>query len=366
MSTPLLDKDRSTVKRIPFNTLAISFGLAGLASLWSTMAAALALTDVIPIVLWLGAATSWVWLIVAHLVRGARSEETLLSQLRHPAQGPIVAIVPVVGMLLGSELYIIWPIGGFVLAAASFLLAGVCAAWILAFWHTGQLNQEAFHGAFLLPTVASPLIASATAAKLGFPMIAMGAFAVGIFFWVVLVTVLLSRLAFFPPLPDPLTPTLAILIAPPAVAGAAWFAMNGVHDDPISLSLLGILALMIAMQLFLIPVYRRLPFTLGFWSFTFPAAAAATFIVQWLELSGFDGWRWVAYGAAGLVTAGVIAIGLRSIVLVGSVHKGARRAEQTLRRADNAAQKPSRPHDAHPAESNDALLDQGRGRGDHE
>lgn len=336
---------RRAAPRIPLNTLAISLGLTGLASLWSTMAIALEVADIIPIVLWIGAATSWVWLMVAHLVRGARSDETLVAQLRHPAQGPIAAIIPVVGMLLGSELYLTWPLGGFVLTIGSFATAVVFAAWILAFWHTGHLNPEAFHGAYLLPTVAAPLVGSAAAAKLGFPGVAAGSFAVGIFFWLVLVTVLLSRLAFFPPLPDPLTPTLAILLAPPAVAGAAWFAMNGVHDDVVSLSLLGLLAMMFVMQLFLLRIYGRLPFTLGFWSFTFPAASAATFLIQWVELAAFDGWQVVAYCAAVCVTALIVLIGIRSIVLVSSVRRGARRAEQTLRRADDATQRPDHAYD---------------------
>ncbi|MCS5735903.1 SLAC1 family transporter [Herbiconiux daphne] len=333
------------------NTLAISFGLTGLASLWSTMAGALELSRFIPIVLWSGAALSWVWLIVAHLVRGARSTESLISQLRHPAQGPIAAIVPTVGMLLGAELYLVWPIGGFILALTSFVAAIAFAGWILAFWHSGHLNQEAFHGAYLLPTVAAPLVASAVAARLGFPLMAMGAFAVGLFFWVVLVTVLLSRLAFFPPLPDPLTPTLAILLAPPAVAGAAWFAMNGVHDDVVSVSLLGVLAVMFVMQLFLIGVYRRLPFTLGFWSFTFPAASAATFLVQWVELGAFRGWQIVAVVAATCVTVLIAAIGIRSIVLVSSVRRGVRRAEQTLRRADDVAGRAGREEQIDPPRS---------------
>ncbi len=337
-----LARPQRTGPRIPLNTLAISLGLAGLASLWSTMTSTLKLAEIIPIVLWIGAATCWVWLIVAHLVRGARSDESLNSQLKHPAQGPIAAIIPTVGMLLGSELYLIWPAGGFVLALASFVVAVVFAGWILAFWHTGRLNQEAFHGAYLLPTVAAPLVASTVAAKLGFPIVAIGAFAVGIFFWGVLVTVLLSRLAFFPPLPDALTPTLAILLAPPAVAGAAWIAMNGIHQDFVIVSLLGLLALMFVVQLFLIGVYRRLPFTLGFWSFTFPTASAASFLVQWLGVSAFDGWQAAAYTAAGCVTALIAAIGIRSIILVTSVRRGARRAEQTLRRADDAAQRPSR------------------------
>ena len=109
----------STVPRIPLNTLAISFGLAGLAVVWATVAAALDLSPALPLVLWIAAAVAWLWLIVAHTVRGARSSETLIGQLRHPAQGPIAAIVPTVGMLLGGALHSVWPAGGLVLALAS-------------------------------------------------------------------------------------------------------------------------------------------------------------------------------------------------------------------------------------------------------
>ncbi|MEL4317480.1 transporter [Leifsonia sp. YIM 134122] len=341
---------RRTTPRIPLNTLAVSFGVTGLASLWSAMTAVLNLSTIIPAVLWAVAGVTWVWLIAAHLVRGSRSAETLLSQLKHPAQGPIAAIVPTVGMLLGAELYLIWPAGGFVLALIAFLVAVVFAGWILAFWHTGHLNPEAFHGAYLLPTVASPLVASAVAARLGFPFVGMGAFAVGIFFWAVLVTVLLSRLAFFPPLPDPLTPTLAILLAPPAVAGAAWFAMNGAHEDVVSVSLLGLLALMAVLQLFLIRIYRRLPFSLGWWSFTFPAASAAAYAIEWAAMSAFSGWEVVALVVAAAVTVLIITIAIRSVLLVSSVRRGVRRAEQTLRRADEAAQRPARTNPAHHAE----------------
>lgn len=349
--------------RIPLNTLAISFGVTGLATLWSTLTSALDLPVAIPAVLWTIAGVTWLWLVAAHVIRGARSTETLLSQLKHPAQGPIAAIVPAVGMLLGAELSLIWPTGGFVLALGSFLVALVFAGWILAFWHTGHLNPEAFHGAYLLPTVASPLVASAVAARLGFPLVAMGAFAVGIFFWAVLVTVLLSRLAFFPPLPDPLTPTLAILLAPPGVAGAAWFAMNGAHDDIVSASLLGLLTLMLVLQLFLIRVYRRLPFSLGFWSFTFPAASAAAYATEWAEMSSFPGWQVAALVVAGIVTVLIGAIALRSVLLVSSVRRGIRRAEQTLRRADDAAQRPTRTKPALHGEPAASEVHRGAARG---
>lgn len=326
---------KRTTQRIPLNTLAIAFGLAGLAGVWTTAGRLLGVSDIVGQVLWGVVVVAWVWLIVAHLRRGARSPETLGAQLRHPAQGPIAALVPVVGMLIGADLYRFVPVAGTIVVIASLLVAAGFAAWILAFWHAGNLTPEAFHGGYLLPTVAAGLIAATTSSRIGLPGVAIGAFAVGIFFWIVISTVLLARLAFFPPLPAALTPTCAILLAPPGVAGTAWFTINGEHADLVSTALLGLLVLMALQQVALLPRYRVLPFSLGFWSFTFPLAAAGGYGIQWLSVAGFPGWQVVAWLLVVVVTVVIMAIALRSLVLVTSVRRGARRAENVLRRADN-------------------------------
>ncbi|MFB2599231.1 hypothetical protein ACEXQE_15670 [Herbiconiux sp. P17] len=139
-----------------------------------------------------------------------------------------------------------------------------------------------------------------------------------------------------PPLPDALTPTLAITIAPPAIGGTAWFAMNGVHADAVSTAFLGVLIVTLLFQLFMIGTYLRLPFSLGHWSFTFPVASAASYGIQWMRLTAFPGWQFVALAAAAVSTALTLTIAVRSLLLVTRVRRGIRRAEQTLRRADDA------------------------------
>lgn len=328
----------SPAPRIPLNTLAIAFGLAGLATVWTVAGRLLGIPEAVGQVLWVIVAVSWVWLIVAHVRRGVRSAETFAQQLRHPAQGPIAALVPVVGMLLGADLYHFVPPAGAILVIASIVVAALLAGWILAFWHSGSLPPEAFHGGYLLPTVAAGLIAATTSYRIGLPGLAIGAFAVGVFFWVVISTVLLARLAFFAPLPDALTPTCAILLAPPAVAGSAWFTINGEHADFVSMALLGLLVVMALQQVALIARYRRLSFTLGFWSFTFPLAAAGGYGAEWAAVAGFPGWQIVAWLLIALVTVVILAVAARSLLLITSVRRGARRAENVLRRADNAVE----------------------------
>jgi tellurite resistance protein len=157
---------RTTVQRIPLNTLAIAFGLAGLAEVWTTASRLLGVPALVGQLIWAGVLVAWIWLIVAHLRRGAKSGESLLTQLKHPAQGPIAALAPVVGMLIGADLYGFVPAAGATLVVLSIVVAALFAGWILAFWHTGALSPEAFHGGYLLPTVAAGLIAATTASEI--------------------------------------------------------------------------------------------------------------------------------------------------------------------------------------------------------
>lgn len=207
-------------ERIPLNTLAIPFGLSGLAETWTAGSRVLSLPDVVADVFWLLAGVAWIWMITAHLIRGVRVHQPLAAQLRHPAQGPIAALVPVVGMLLGARVFRYSPTVGESLVVLSIVAAALFAGWIIPRWLRG-IEPSAVHGGYLLPTVASGLIGGTTAAEVGLPDLGWGAFAIGILFWAVLFTILVVRLGALTALPGPLTPTLAILVAPPAVAGLA-------------------------------------------------------------------------------------------------------------------------------------------------
>lgn len=322
--------------RIPLNTFAIGFGLAGLAEVWSVAGDSLGITPLIAAAFWIVTAVAWAWLIVAHTVRGARSGETLAAQLRHPVQGPIAALVPVTGMLLAGELLLYSPQAGAVLFVIFAVVAAVFAGWLIATWLQGGLALESVHGGYLLPTVAAGLVGADVAAKAGMLELAWALFAVGLFFWVVMTVLVTFRLAFRPALPDPLIPTTAILVAPPAVAGIAWFSLTGVRYSIVGAMLLGLLVLLVLVQLALIPRYRRLRFSLGFWSFTFSTAAVLADGMLWLRIAAFPGWQIATVILLALGTALIGGIGIRSLAAVRS-HRRELEAERLLADADGIA-----------------------------
>lgn len=299
--------------RIPLNTFAIPFGLLGLARSWSTAVLALQWPAWIAEVFWVIAAVALLSLLIGHGLRGRHAQERLVEQLRHPAQAPVAAIVPVGVMLIGAHLHPYSIIASQILVYAAIVASLVFAGWLIAGWITQGLVFDAIHGGYLLPTVAAGFIAAEAAAAVGNTALAVAGFGVGLVFWVVIFTLLLARVAFRPTLPDPLMPTLAILAAPPAVGGLAWFSINGNRADAVGEALLGITVLMMVLQIALLPTYRRLAFSLGFWSFTFPFAAVSTQLMVWSSISRFVGWQAVIIVSLASISILIAGIAIKSL-----------------------------------------------------
>lgn len=305
----------SSETRLPLNTLAIAFGLTGLAEVWSLAETDLGTPVALTEILWLAAAIAWVWLVVAHTRRGHQSGQRLIDQLRHPVQGPLAALVPLVAMLLGAHIYRQLPWIGFWIVVVSLVAALIFAGWLIGRWITGGIEPDAIHGGYFLPTVAAGFIGATTAMKVGLPNVAIGAFAIGAFFWLVIFTMLIGRLALRPPLPGPLLPTVAILVAPPAVGGTAWMAIADNQLGAVDLAFAALTILMVLVQIAFVRSYLALRFTLGFWSFTFPFAAVIGYGIEWLALERPEGWQIAAWVMLLAITLFILAVAAQSLRL---------------------------------------------------
>jgi tellurite resistance protein len=107
---------------------------------------------------------------------------------------------------------------------------------------------------------------------------------------------------------------MAIEVAPPVVAGNAWFALDGGRADAVAFILAGYAFLMVVVQLRLVPLYRTAPFGPAFWSFSFAYAAVAAFALHWLtaqDPAGAGGW---AVAVLVLLTAGYVALVARTVL----------------------------------------------------
>ena len=233
-------------------------------------------------------------------------------------QGAFASLAPTSAMLMCTHYAQQLPLAGRITTGVFMAIGLLFGAWFLAQLALRERSVDAVHAGYLLPTVAAAFIAGQSAGTFGWTLLGEAAVAVGILFWLVLGTLILARMAFRPAPPAALLPTFAIFSAPPAVAGNAWFAVNGGRIDLMETMLLGTFVVLILVQLMMLGAYRRLPFTLGFWAFTFTAASSGTYTVHWLALWGGPGhavWSWLAIA---LVTLLIGSIAVRSVILLSA------------------------------------------------
>jgi len=247
----------------------------------------------------------------------------------------MAAIVPIVGMLLGAELAEWFPLAGIVITVLAMAATAVFAGWLVSTWLAGSIELGVVHGGYLLPTVAGGYVAATAGAAIGLPDVGWAAFGVATLFWAIMTTIIVVRIVTRPALPDPLVPTLAVIVAPPAVGGLALFDLTGNSITPLSLAFAGLTVVLTITQLSLISRYRRLSFSLGFWSFTFPTAAVVAYTITWIGITGFAGDTIVVAVLAAAVTLFILAIGARSLVEAAGKRRRLR-AEDVLTVADNA------------------------------
>jgi tellurite resistance protein len=303
---------------IPPNSFGIAFGTVGLAGTWLAAADVGLAPRAVGETLLALAAVLWAVVLAAYAVHVGAHRGTLRSDLTHPVLAPFVSLAVITPMLLAARGVAPWaPTLGTVLVDVFLAATVLHGAWFTGQLMAGEYAIDQLHPGYFLPTVAGGLVASACAAEVGQHGLGTVMFGYGMICWAILGSMILARLFFRPALPAPLRPTLAIEVAPAAVASLAWTAVHGPAIDTLAAVLAGYGALMVLAQLRLLPIYLRLRFGVGFWAFTFAWAAVATSVLHWIDETRPPGgavWAWLVLAAVSLLVAGIAARSVLGLV----------------------------------------------------
>jgi tellurite resistance protein len=303
---------RRAAVRIPPNFFGIALGLSGLAALWAFAGTSFGAPAAVGEALGVVAAVVWVGLTVAYLRQGPRR---ILADGRDAMVGPFLAAPVMSAYVLAAGVLNLYAPGTARAIVIVFLVIGLLVSGLLTGqWLTGGLEEATFGPAFFLPGIGIGFVGADAAATVGLHSMAELFFGIGVAAWVLISSVALNRMFFRPRLAPGLIPTMAIELAPAAVAGNAYFLIHPGPPDALLLGLSGYAALMTVAQIRLLPLYRTLSFSPGFWSFTFPPANMALFGLRWLDLehpAGSSAYGWLLVAA---ITVLVGAIAARTIV----------------------------------------------------
>jgi tellurite resistance protein len=303
--------------RITPNFFGIPFGLAGLTRTWVT------LHQYHQAPAWVGNALlvltglSWALIVVLYGRSLRDGPHRLADDLLDQVAGPFISLALIVPMLLAAVgIYPHAPGAGRILVDVFLAASVVLGGWFIGQWIYGPIDADHLHPGYYLPTVGSGLVGAMSAAQVGQRRLAEAALGLGVISWVILGSIILARLLSRPPLPASLTPTLAIEVAPAALASLAYLAIDGDHIDTVAALLAGYGVLIVLSQLRLAPTYARLRFSVSTWAFAFSWAAVATTAIHWINELKPGGQRVYAYLVAAAITTLIGGIAARTLLAV--------------------------------------------------
>lgn len=299
--------------RIPPSGFAIPLGLAGLATAWHAAGAKLGTPSAVPDAIDILAA---VVLLILGWMYAAKGPRQVAADLRDPVQSPFVAVPGITAMMLAAALASVAFAAGRALVVIFLAATVIVAGWLTGRWISADPGRESVHPGYYLPAVAGGLVGAITLSQVHLHALAEASFGLGVLSWVLLGSVVLNRLITAQVLPAALQPVTAIELAPSALAGVAWFAIASRGTNVIAYAIGGYLALMVLVQIRLVPVYRKLRFSPGFWAFTFSYAIAITCALEWIIRTNPPGATAYAIAAIAAITALIAAIAARTVIAV--------------------------------------------------
>lgn len=265
--------ERGSLQHLPLPLFAVPMGLGGLALAWREAAVTIGAPAMVGEGLMAAAAIAWIAILAAHAVRLLLHPSALWSDLVHPIRSAFAGAISI-GLLIlsGGAIAYSTPL------AEVLWLTGVSLHLMVGVWIVRSLLLSPRDAATLTPPLLIPLVGNVLApifgAKLGFVTLSWMLFGLGSLLWLLVQPLILLRLATGPMLPVRMRPTLAILLAPPAVGSIALAALTG-GFGPGPLAAYALAGLIATVLLTLVPMFRTVPFAMSWWGYTFPAAAFA-------------------------------------------------------------------------------------------
>ncbi len=265
-----------SLAHLPVTLFSTVMGLGGVSLAWRRAAHVWDVADWPALVFLALAVVAFAVVGSAYVAKWVRYPSAARAELRHPIRmtfAPTITISLLVLATAGQSVApgvasVLWWLG-----AVGHLVATV--AVITAWFGRADIVHASVTPAWFIPVVGN-VVTPLAAAEIGSVELAWFSFGVGVVFWLGLLPLLLQRvLVHEAVLPGKLLPTVAIFIAPPAVAMLSWAALTGDAGDPVARVLWAAAMAFVLVLAAQVGRLHAIPFALPYWAYTFPLAAGA-------------------------------------------------------------------------------------------
>lgn len=192
----------------------------------------------------------------------------------------IISLLLIPGILLPYA-----PVVADVIWLLGITLTLVFAWFVLRKWMDEQQLPESAMPVWVLPVVGTlnvPIVGTSLKFA-GAQEICLMFFGIGIIFIIIMMTIIISRLFFQPPLPVNVQPSLLILVAPFALAFNGYEGLSGVQDIPASAFFYFYLFLLLLFGSKIALLPKCCPFQVSWWSVSFPLSSVSVGCLRYAQ-----------------------------------------------------------------------------------
>ena len=259
------------LKFFPIMMFAIVMGLSGLTIVFQKAHEILNINSLVGDILAFIDSFIFILIILFYLAKIFKYFDEVKKELEHPIRINFFAS-SAISFLLVSIVYhpINLEIAKYCFYIGTFMQT-FFTFYTISFWINKNLEIAHSNPAWFIPIVGNVLVPVAGVSIVDNNFL-MYYFSVGIFFWIVLTSLLINRIIFHHQLMVKFVPTLFIFIAPPSVSFIAYVKMTGEFDTFASI-LFNLALFFTFLLIFMYKNFLNLQFFISWWAFTFPLAA---------------------------------------------------------------------------------------------
>lgn len=183
--------------------------------------------------------------------------------------------------------------------------------YTIRFWINNNLEIQHSNPAWFIPIVGNLIV---PIAGKGFvdDSILYFYFSIGIFFWIILFSIILNRIIFHNQFAPKFMPTLFILIAPPSIGFISYIKLTGSLD--FFAQILFNLGLFFTILVFVMyKNFVKIKFFISWWAFTFPMAAVTLSTILMYELTQKGIYSIFSYVLTFITTIIVLLVAIQTI-----------------------------------------------------
>ena len=261
------------LKFFPIMMYAIVMGLSGLTITYQKAAEFVGFPHFLGYILM--GITTLVFLVISavYILKQIRYPQAVAKEFAHPVRINFFSAISISMLMLAIIYKDVYPSISAFFWYPGMIFHLTMTLYTIRFWINNDQEVAFANPAWFIPIVGNILV---PVGGIGFvnEQILMFFFSIGLFFWVVLFTVLLNRIIFHNQLAQKFMPTLFIFLAPPAVGFISYYKMIG-ELDTFAFFLFNVAVFFTLLLAFMYKNFMKLKFFISWWAFVFPVAAMA-------------------------------------------------------------------------------------------